>query len=294
MRDDLPSVTAIYVAFMRAFATHERELSRACRDPYAEQLLPEALLPLLRRARGGRLGGVLSSGLRHLAFGLTDHLALRTALLDAALTQAVERGITQVVILGAGLDARAHRLSALASATVYEVDHPATQALKRHKASALPRAARELCYVPCDFAKTSFADALLDAGFDRRVPCAFLWEGVTMYLPESTVEQALTSISQLSAEGSLLLLTYLTPELVGAGELLGRMLVRTMALIAEPVRFAVDPDRLAALLAAKKFELLSDAVPREAAPHFGIEVTRPSSLLPRERIAVAKKTEDTP
>jgi methyltransferase (TIGR00027 family) len=294
MRDDLPSVTAIYVAFARAFATHDAELSRACQDPHAAALLPRALLPLLQSARSGPAAPLVSFALRRLSLGLSDHLAIRTALIDAALAQGATSGIEQVVLLGAGLDARAHRCEALRSATVYEVDHPATQALKRDKARALPTAARALRYVPCDLAKAQPDGALRDAGFDAAQRTLWIWEGVTMYLPAAAVVDSLATIARLSAHESLLLATYLTPELVGGGELLGRLSVKLLGLVAEPIRFAATSERMGELLSSAGFSVLSDALPREAAPHFGIEVTRPSSLLPRERIVAAMKRKTEP
>ena len=117
MRDDLPSLTAIYVAFARALATGNPELAQACVDPSARALLPRALGPLLQLAENNRGA---SDALRRLSFGLSDHLALRTALIDSALSHGVEdhdggehADRLQLVILGAGLDARAHRLASL-------------------------------------------------------------------------------------------------------------------------------------------------------------------------------------
>jgi methyltransferase (TIGR00027 family) len=195
----------------------------------------------------------------------------------------------QLVLLGAGLDARAHRLPALAKVRVFEVDHPATQKLKQHKARGLPVLAKELRYVPCDFRRTHLTGALTRAGFDTSAPAIWIWEGVTMYLHEDAVIDSLSRIAQLSAKDSLLITTYLTPELVTGGRWLGSWAAKGLGLLAEPVRFMKTPAELAAMFAAHDFEVLSDAAPVEAAPHYNIEVTRPSTLMPKERIAVAQK-----
>jgi hypothetical protein len=59
-------------------------------------------------------------------------------------------GDAQVVLVGAGLDTRPSRLSALSGATVFSVDHPATQANARDRSAALAPLPRRLVFVPVD------------------------------------------------------------------------------------------------------------------------------------------------
>ena len=294
MREDWPSLTALYVTYGRALATRDPILSRACVDPYAERLLPRPLVRLLALGDHGRAGRLLHGAQKGLTLGLAAHLALRTALIDRALEHAIASGIDQVVLLGAGYDTRAHRMQALAGATVYEVDHPATQRSKRSAARALPIAARELRYVACDFERMRLDDALRAAGFAPTRRAAFVWEGVTMYLARAAVDESLRAIARLAVDESLLLATYMTPEIVHSGHALGRLSAHLLALIAEPIRFAAIPSELGKVLAAAGFEVLSDAAPRDAAPHFGIELEGVAPLLPSERLVVAKKGSNTP
>jgi len=299
MREDLPSVTAIYVTFARAAATRDRELSKACSDPCAERLLPRALLPLLEGAGRSRL---IADGVRRFSLGMCDHIALRTALIDAALDHAMidhqehaERTpVEQVVILGAGFDARGHRMHALSKAVLFEVDHPATQKLKRKKARALPVAAREIRYASCDFQRTRIEEALAAQGFDASKRTVWIWEGVTMYLPPTGVVSSLQTISNLSAPDSLLIMTYVTPDLVAGGALLGHYSAKLLGLVSEPIHFARNPDEIGQMLRLAHFEALSDASPNDAAPHFGVHVKRPTSLMPSERIVVAIKQGERP
>lgn len=286
MTQQLPSVTATYVAFARALATRDPELSRCCRDPYAEALLPGAVRALLH-ARASRL-------VRPLSLGLCDHIALRTALIDRAIEHGTGEGMHQVVLLGAGFDARAHRLVALRDSVVYELDQPATQRRKRERAALLPRAARELRYVPCDLATTPLTSVLAPTGFDAHARTLWVWEGVTPYLTRDDVAQTLEAIAHLSAPDSMLIATYVTPDLIMAGEKLGALSVRALGALSEPVRFACSEDTFRQLLSDAGFAVLSDAAPVDAAPYFGVQVQRPSSLMPRERIAVAKNRKDSP
>ncbi|MDB4987553.1 MAG: O-Methyltransferase [Myxococcaceae bacterium] len=294
MREDVPSLTAVYVTFMRALASRDPELSHACSDPYAEALLPRALLPLLHAAMRSP---VLLDAARRATLGMCDHIALRTALIDAALEHALAEHaslpgcepVEQVVLLGAGFDARAHRMHSLKQAVVFEVDHPATQKVKQRKAKLLPIAAREVRYAPCDFHRTRIEDALALAGFEPARRSVWIWEGVTMYLPASAVADSLQTMARLSAAQSLLIATYLTPNRVAGGALLGRWSSQLLGVISEPIRFTQSPDELADLLARTALDVLSDVAPNDAAPHFGVHVKRPTSLMTTERILVATK-----
>ena len=290
MRNGWPSLTALYVALARGVATQEDELSRVCQDAVTATLLPRPLRSLLTAARDPTAARVL----RALSFGMYDHIALRTALIDRALTQALTDGIEQVVLLGAGFDARAHRLPALSTATVFEVDHPDTQALKQAGAARLPRLSRQLHYVASDFERRSLKTTLGDAGYDPSRRSVWIWEGVTMYLPRAAVVDALDTVTVLCPAGSLLIATYVGPELLASGGALGRLAHRAMRMLAEPIQFTTTAEEFAALLDAARFQVLSDVAPKDAAAHYGIVSTRPTTLTPKERIVVAKKRGESP
>ena len=114
---------------------------------------------------------------------------------------------TQVVLLGAGLDTRAHRLPLPEGTRFYEVDIATTQQLKIEVAKKYPQEFKgKVTYVAVDFSKESFMDRLREAeGFDPT--CAstiILFEGVTMYLPWEALEKTMTTISKSFAPGTIL------------------------------------------------------------------------------------------
>src|SRR5207253_10743350 len=115
---------------------------------------------------------------------------------------------SQLVILGAGLDGRAWRLSSLSNARVFEVDHPDTQAYKRERLGALKPAAKQVDFVPVDFEADSLEASLLRAGHDAAAPTAWVWEGVVMYLTPEAVRSTLKAIAARSAPGSTLIVNY--------------------------------------------------------------------------------------
>jgi methyltransferase (TIGR00027 family) len=111
-------------------------------------------------------------------------MAVRSRYAEDQLGLAVERGVRQYVVLGAGLDTFAYRNPyRQARLRVFEVDHPATQAWKRELLSAagisIPA---ELAFAPIDFERQTLGHGLPSAGFDPAAPAFFSWLGVTPYL----------------------------------------------------------------------------------------------------------------
>lgn len=112
---------------------------------------------------------------------------------DEILLEEVARGVSQVVILGAGLDSRPYRFARqLQGARVIEVDHPSMAAHKRARVEdvlgALPPA---VTYLSLDLTARDLADGLAETGFDAAAPTIVLWVGVSMYLSADAVSAVL-------------------------------------------------------------------------------------------------------
>jgi len=125
-------------------------------------------------------------------------VAVRTRFAEDALAAAVEGGVRQLVVLGAGLDTYAYRGALRERLHVFEVDHPATQAWKRGRLAdagiALPG---WLTFAPIDFERQTLAGGLADAGFEPSQPTFFTWLGVVPYLTEDAVWSTLGFIAGL-------------------------------------------------------------------------------------------------
>ena len=221
--------------------------------------------------------------------GLTDHLALRTGLIDERLQASLRDGIDQVVLLGAGFDARAYRLEGLEGAVVFEVDHPATQAAKRRRVEGHDLLARELRYAACDFGEISIGQALDTAGLDRTRPSFWIWEGVTMYLPEAAVRHTIQSIDECAADGSVALATYVTPRLAVRGGRVARMSRGVFRLLSEPLHSEYTPEQMASLWSQQGWATLRDEIPFEQARRFHIEPSPTALLIPEERLTSVQK-----
>ncbi len=259
------------------------------RDDHARALLPAWLRYPLRALE---VEPRLLSAARLASLGLLDHVSLRTAAIDDELRTALARGARQLVILGAGLDARAYRLHDLHDVTAFEVDHPSTQAAKRSRLGSTEPTARSVTFVGVDFERDSLADRLAGAGHDVEQPTAWIWEGVTPYLRAEAIDATLQVLEARSAAASTLLTTYLTPSLVELAlpvEIVPKPILRaSFSAIGEPIESAFEPDELRALLAAKSFELTSDSGSRDWAARF--LVGEPPRVVVSERLAVATRT----
>ncbi|HEX8805161.1 MAG TPA: SAM-dependent methyltransferase [Acidimicrobiales bacterium] len=160
-------------------------------DPYAVQMLP----PKGRRAAAA----LRLPGLRRLArLSTMPYLAARTLFFDRFVTEALDDGLRQVVVVAAGYDSRAWRL-ARPGVRFFEVDQPATQADKRARAPA-----GGPVYVPADVTDPRLAETLVEAGLRPDEPAAFAVEGLTIYLPEEAAARLLTTLADVGAAGSRL------------------------------------------------------------------------------------------
>jgi methyltransferase (TIGR00027 family) len=175
----------------RRVAAHRLDFTRIP-APYGDASGDEALA---RDVVGDELQ--VSRGRMH------EYLAARTAFFDRTVVGALDRGVRQVVVGGAGYDGRALRY-AKPGVSWFEVDHPATQADKRERLDRLGLAAAHIRFVSADFNRDPVADRLLEAGLDADAPSLFLLEGVAVYLEPAVVEQVLDQFRRVAGAGSAL------------------------------------------------------------------------------------------
>lgn len=145
----------------------------------------------------------------------------RARFVEDLVAEQAGRGVSQYVILGAGLDTFAQRRPELASRLrIFEVDRPGAQAWKRRRLLELGFGVPDwLRFVPVDFeAGDSWRERLTAAGFDAKRPALVAATGVSMYLTRDAVAATLRQIAAL-APGSTLALTFTLPlELIDAAE----------------------------------------------------------------------------
>ena len=203
MEESIPSRTALRVALRRAAHQLYDTKPLVFDDPFAVSLLGETYRKELQQTpqRADRLH---SKALR-------AWLVARSRFAEDCLASAVGSGVTQYVLLGAGLDTFALR-NPHSGVRVFEVDHPATQAWKRRLLTAgqleLPSNA---VLVPVDFEQEQIAEKLAKAGFDRSAKTVFAWLGVVPYLTLTAFRTTLAFIRN-SPQGSGVVFDYGQPR----------------------------------------------------------------------------------
>jgi methyltransferase (TIGR00027 family) len=207
---------------------------------------------------------------------LQNVIRLRTRYIDDAVeafAHAHARERPQVLLLGAGLDARAYRMDidALApEACFFEVDFPATLDFKADLLAAHdPRSPRTV--VPVDLAERPFEQALLGAGFDRQRPTIVVWEGVINYLDAATAESVVEQIAGVLSPGGQLVADY-----VEMAWFKNSGFERATATISGNLRDGREPLRaglpdMHATLDANGFEVLDDEATEALRSRYGLD-----------------------
>lgn len=223
------SRTAVLVAAGRAISSRDPDESTRNPDYLAEKLLTPADLEMIedtfaydnwnsswsevREHYKKQYGGLLAN---HSGFLPYPFLNLRTRHLDAAILDALGNGTEQIVVLGAGLDSRAYRLTnSWDAGRVFEVDSPSTQEFKKRKIkSVIGDLPPNLTFVPIDFTQESLREVLARDGYRSNAKTLMILEGVSMYLPKAAVESTLAFVARHAGPGSSIVFDYFDERLI--------------------------------------------------------------------------------
>ena len=199
--------TATMVAAARAMATNDDR--RLIDDPFAEPLVRAVGIPFFVDMLDGRLEtSAFGDAGADRAAAMIAGMAMRTRFFDEYFATAMGHGIRQGVILAAGLDSRAYRLSWPAGAVVYEVDQPAVVEFKTTTLAGLGATPTATLRTVSIDLRDDWPTALRQCGFDPSVPTAWLAEGLLIYLPPDAQDRLLDTITGLSAPGSAVATEY--------------------------------------------------------------------------------------
>ncbi|HVN95673.1 MAG TPA: SAM-dependent methyltransferase [Syntrophorhabdaceae bacterium] len=183
------------------------------------------------------------------------------------LMEAINQGVTQYVILGAGLDTFAFRHPELVDRLqVFEVDYPSMQAFKRHRLAELGwQAPAQLHFVPMDFAQDNLMDALRRSSFDPKALSLFSWLGVTYYLEREEVFATFRTVTEATSAGSVIVFDYLDTDIFRPYRVARRVrvLLTGARKRGEPMKCAFEPDELAADLKPLHLRVAEDLGPSE-------------------------------
>ena len=251
MQEGKASRTADRVAERRA-AHQVRDRPLVLDDPLALRIIRPEVARELRDNPPTREASPVGPYLR--AF-----FVMRSRFAEDELAAAVARGVKQYVVLGAGFDTFAYR-NPFRELRVFEVDHPATQAIKRQRlADGDIDIPSSLTFVSIDFATTALDAALRDAGFDATAPAFFSWLGVVPYLERPAINATFRFIASLPA-GTAVVFDYAVPPstLSWTSRLVFNQIAKRVAALGEPWKTFFDPPSLLADLRGFGFTSAED------------------------------------
>ncbi len=259
MKPTEPSRTALLIARQRA-AHQVLDQGAILNDPFVMKILHEDEKDVRQFANAHPLASIGRL-----------FTAARSRIAEDALSGAVERGIRQIVILGAGLDTFALRSPHGArQIRIYEVDHPATQAWKRQRwAEAQLALPPWLILVPVDFERDDLRERLVGAGFQENSPAFFTWLGVVPYLTQDAVGSTLDYMA--SIQNSEVVFDYMEPARAFSEEMRELVTKRTEQLEKIDERWAsrFEPAGIAAMLRSHGFCDIEDTNFEEIRSRFG-------------------------
>jgi methyltransferase (TIGR00027 family) len=185
---------------------------------------------------------------------LRGEVLVRSRYAEDRLADAVQRGVRQYVLLGAGLDTFAYRQPAWAAdLRILEVDHAASQ---RDKQARLLRAGiavpPNVRYAPADLETDALGPRLEAAGLDPAKPAFVACLGVLIYLRDDAAEALFAWVASLPA-GSEFVCTFSRPDASTEGPPTPGSAAARVAAASEPWRTRVEPDVMLARLRAAGF-----------------------------------------
>lgn len=282
MDQDRPSVSALISAFARAYhATHGDP--KIFDDYLAAQLFTEQEITMFENNLAESLKFFdpdLAAQAPDKAAALAGFMCLQGApitlsraryvedILEAVITQ----GVTQYVILGAGLDTCAYRRRDLLNhLQVFELDHPATQAEKQQRLVRLGwQLPPQLHMLPIDFNHDSLTEVLRRSTYDPNALTLFSWLGVTYYLERDVVFTTLRDIAGTSHAGSSIIFDYLDADAYVPARAARRVLMMQEATrrAGEPMKTGFDPSMLASELQTLGLHLRENLTPADIQARF--------------------------
>ena len=282
--------TAFGPMVLAAVEQNEPAGRRLVDDDLAELFLPASLRWLVAATRWGPARRLMIRGSEFTGPGLWVNMACRKHFIDDRLKEALD-DIDAVVILGAGLDTRAYRLTRQVKIPVFEVDQPVNIAMKaktvRRVLGELPLSVR---LVALDFEQDDLLTALAEHGYRTDYRAFFVCEGVTQYLTEGGVRRTLEGL-RAAAPGSRLVFTYVHRDFIDGSNRYGtRTLYRNTRQRHQLWQFGLQPDEVAGFIADYGWRLVEQAGPDEFVQRYVEPAGRKLPASQLEWSAYAEKT----
>ena len=294
MKENSPSATAYLIARSTLFLSRDRD---------AGCLVPKQAAELSKLFINGRrqvtrwldqitsLRPLASLLERYTVPGIKLHYALRKRFLEQAARDAINDGVRQVVIIGAGFDTLALRLhKSFPTVTFFEIDHPATQSAKRRVVEIKAHNKFNLRFISLDLARASLEDSLLsNDAYRPNEKTLYIAEGLLMYLAQHDIERIFHFIRQVP--GSRFAFTFMQIQSDGRIGFANssRAVDAWLRLRGERFKWGIRTSRLPEFLSARGFEPVCIATSKDLRKSYLTAATlRNRELAEGECICVAE------
>lgn len=248
----MPRSTAEAACAMRATGALENDPAVRCPDDLAGGFLGGFNITTLAKYRAMR-GLMVRTVNRRVPGGYAYEIA-RAKFIDDVVLGETDRGLEELILLGAGLDSRPYRMAEqLRGVRVFEVDHPSSLESKRARLRRLlGQEPGQVSFVPVDFNEHDLARALADAGHSRSARTLFICSGVLPYLYEEGATELLTWVaSHNDPPASIAFDTVWAEAIDGSRDYYGAAELRERVnAVGEPLRWGVPEDDVEGALAS--------------------------------------------
>ncbi|TNC21798.1 SAM-dependent methyltransferase [Amycolatopsis alkalitolerans] len=277
--------TAFGPMFVTAIEQYTPAGHRIVDEPSAGSMLPSGLRLAARAGRWRRVREWLPGASDRSAPGVWAGVLCRKRYARDQVRAAVADGIGQVVVLGAGLDTLAYRLTVPA----FEVDMPENIAYKRRRVEETFGTAAGVRLVAHNFDTQDLADSLAAQGFRPELPTMFVWEAVTQYLTGAGLRRTLAFLATAAA-GSRLIFTFVRQDFADGTRFYGAESLHRRFVERERIwHTAFDPVEVDGLLREYGWAEREQVGPAEYADRYLRPAGRDLSASEIERFVLAEK-----
>lgn len=249
------SRTAEFTCFARVLSYLEKREQFKCDDNISLVIVNSFIKLLIG------IPQIRNRFIRSFPTGMYEYVISRTKYIDSELKKALQEGVEQVLIFGAGFDSRGIRFQDISkNAGIFELDVPITQNAKieRYKDKGI-KIPENLFFIPIDFEKQSLAERLIESGFKKGRKSLFIMEGLTMYLQPESLYKTFSVIREFAGTGSRVVFDHiyasvLRKENLYEGE---NELYRSVSKNNEGFYFGIEKGSINEFLSGYGFEALS-------------------------------------
>ncbi len=259
-------------------------------DPLAPDLLDGSALVLYKLSRWAWLRRIMFRQTERKGPGVWGGVLCRKRFIAETVSQAIADGIEALVVLGAGYDSLASRITRSTGLPVFELDQAENIAAKRvmleRVFGALPDG---LHLVPIDFETTDTGTTLAANGHDPTMETLFVLEGITQYLTAEAIKRTFDGLSYAAA-GSGLVFTYVSDDFIAGKNMHDAAVIYRQYVKGYQLwRFGLAPEKLAAFLKSYGWRLVEDVGAKDWRERYAVPANRDLPIMDIERVAFAVK-----